>query len=136
MSWQTYISDHLQVELPGTGGTLDSSAIVGQDGGVWAQSDAFPAITPDEVAKIMAGFTDPKTLGASGIFIGGIKFQQTYADESVIRGRTKIDEKQAGCCIKKTNTALVVGLYRDPIPVAACNTIIENMGDYLTGMNF
>ena len=64
MSWQAYIDDHLQVEVPGTGGTLHSSAIVGQDGGVWAQSPEFPAITPDEVAKIMAGFADNKAMGS------------------------------------------------------------------------
>jgi profilin len=136
MSWQSYIDDHLQVEIPGTGGFLRSSAIVGHDGGLWAQSPEFPAITGEEVAKIMSGFTDNKAMGASGIFIGGVKFQQVYADDSVIRGATKIDEKKAGCCIKKTNTAIVIGIYVDPIPVAACNSIIENMGDYLSGQGY
>lgn len=47
-SWQAYVDEHLLVDLP-NGGQLSSAAIVGADGGVWAQSPTFPAITADEV---------------------------------------------------------------------------------------
>lgn len=50
MSWQEYVDDHLMCELP-NGGTLKSAAIVGLDGGVWAQSPEFPALGDDEVNK-------------------------------------------------------------------------------------
>ena len=44
MSWQTYVDDHLMVDLPG-GGKLAFAAIYGQDGGCWAQSAGFPAVS-------------------------------------------------------------------------------------------
>lgn len=48
MSWQSYVDDHLLCELP-KGGCLTAAAIVGLDGGVWAQNDAFPNIEQSEV---------------------------------------------------------------------------------------
>ncbi len=48
MSWQEYVDDHLMCELP-NGGNLKSAAIVGLDGGVWAQSPEFPTLSNDEV---------------------------------------------------------------------------------------
>ena len=48
MSWQEYVDDHLMCELP-NGGNLKSAAIVGLDGGVWAQSPDFPTLSNDEV---------------------------------------------------------------------------------------
>jgi profilin len=48
MSWQTYVDEHLLCELP-KGGVLSAAAIVGQDGGVWAQSEQFPSLHDGEV---------------------------------------------------------------------------------------
>lgn len=42
MSWQAYVDDHLMCEIDGN--YLTSSAIVGHDGSVWAQSAAFPTV--------------------------------------------------------------------------------------------
>lgn len=50
MSWESYV-EHLMVDLP-HGGKLTSAAIVGQDGGVWAQSPAFPAVSTDQVRVV------------------------------------------------------------------------------------
>jgi profilin len=47
-SWQAYIDEHLIVPLP-SGGQLSSAAIVGSDGGVWAQSESFPDASEEEV---------------------------------------------------------------------------------------
>ncbi len=58
--------------LPG-GGQLASAAIVGHDGGVWAQSAAFPAISKTEVDALLAGLADPNKLAMTGIVIGGEK---------------------------------------------------------------
>ena len=54
-SWQTYIDDHLMVDLP-HGGQLDSAAILGLDGGVWAQSPNFPELSEQEVNALVKGF--------------------------------------------------------------------------------
>ncbi|KAF8073198.1 SUD1 [Scenedesmus sp. PABB004] len=134
MSWDGYI-EHLMVDLPNTGGKLTSSAIVGQDGGVWAQSEAFPAVTPEQVAALMTGFASLEKdghageLGGKGIFLGDQKFQVVPGDETVMRGKST----GGGCCIKKTNTALVIGIYNEPVQPGECNVVVENLGDYLSG---
>ena len=64
--------------LPG-GGQLSSAAIVGQDGGVWAQSVGFPAITPSEVEALLAGLEDPSKLAMTGIVLGGEKVRAAGA---------------------------------------------------------
>lgn len=131
MSWDGYV-EHLMVDLP-HGGKLTSAAIVGQDGGIWAQSEKFPAATPDQIAAIMKGFESIEKvghagdLGGTGIHLGDLKFQVAPGDETVIRGKSQ----GGGCCIKKTNTALVVGIYDEPVPAGDCNVIVENLGDYL-----
>ena len=65
MSWQSYVDDHLLCALP-KGGQLSAAAILGQDGGVWAQSAEFPTVTADEVR--LAGLLRPCN---SGIFLCG-----------------------------------------------------------------
>jgi hypothetical protein len=55
MSWQSYVDDHLMCELP-NGGQLQHAAIVGQDGGVWAQSENFPALTSDEACSTTCSY--------------------------------------------------------------------------------
>lgn len=57
MSWQEYVDDHLMCALP-NGGTLKSAAIVGLDGGVWAQSPEFPTLGDDEVMHVEINFPD------------------------------------------------------------------------------
>ncbi len=60
MSWQTYVDDHLLVPLP-NGGQLSHAAIVGQDGGVWAQDAGFPAVSVEEVQALVKGCNDTST---------------------------------------------------------------------------
>ena len=87
MSWQAYVDDHLLVELP-HGGHLESAAIIGQDGGVWAQSSNFPEIATEEVESILGGISNQAQLAQSGLFLGGTKYLVVAGDEgSVIRGK-------------------------------------------------
>lgn len=51
MSWQTYVDDHLMAEVEGN--TLTSSAILGHDGSIWAQSEKFIPVTLDSEFLIM-----------------------------------------------------------------------------------
>jgi len=71
-------------------------------------------------------------LGGVGIKLGDAKFQVVPGDETVIRGKSK----GGGACIKRTNTALVVGIYEEPVVAGDCNVIVENLGDYLKSMEF
>ncbi|WP_349016672.1 profilin, partial [Brucella melitensis] len=60
MSWQTYVDNHLLCEIEGD--HLSSAAILGQDGGVWAQSSHFPQFKPEEITAIMNDFAEPGPL--------------------------------------------------------------------------
>jgi profilin len=132
MSWQTYIDDHLMVELP-HGGQLESAAILGLDGGVWAQSSNFPELSEPEVEALVKGFegkAGSDALAQSGIRLGGNKYMAIAGEEGQVhRGK----KGAGGVTVKKTNTAMVVGIYGEGVQPADCTTIVENMGDYLSG---
>ncbi len=53
-------------------------------------------------------------------------------DETVIRGKSA----GGGCCIKKTNTALVIGIYESPAQPGDVNVVVENLGDYLAQQQY
>lgn len=36
-----------------------------------------------------------------------------------------------GVTIKKTNQALIIGIYDEPLTPGQCNMIVERLGDYL-----
>ena len=54
-------------------------------------------------------------------------WQVAPGDETVMRGKSQ----GGGCCIKKTNTALVIGTYESPVQPGDVNVVVENLGDYL-----
>ncbi|CAK9869971.1 unnamed protein product [Sphagnum jensenii] len=127
MSWQSYVDDHLMCHVSG-GNTLTAAAIVGQDGLVWAQSGGFPEVTQTEIANIVEGFEDNSTLPQHGLFLGGTKYMVIQGDPgAVIRGK----KGQGGVTVKKTNSALVIGIYNEPITPGECNIVVERLGDYL-----
>lgn len=41
------------------------------------------------------------------------------------------EQGPGGACIKKTNEALVFGIYDEPVTPGQCNIIVERLGDYL-----
>lgn len=59
--------------------------------------------------------------------VGLVVLQVAPGDESVMRGKSQ----GGGCCIKKTNTALVIGTYESPVQPGDVNVVVENLGDYL-----
>ncbi|QDZ20291.1 profilin [Chloropicon primus] len=131
MSWQSYVDDHLMVDLP-SGGKLTAAAIYGQDGGCWAQSAGFPALDADQAKILVTGFSDPGAVAASGIRIGDKKFISIGGiPGECLRGR----KGAGGCTVKKTNTAMVIGIYDEGVQGGDCNVIVENLGDYLIGQN-
>jgi profilin len=130
MSWDSYISEHLMVALP-NGKSLSHAAIIGQDGGIWAKDSSFPDITPDQISAIVKGFDGDSKITDDGIHIGEQKFLAVQGEPgAVIRGRKGDD----GVCIKKTATAIVVGIYGQGVQAGDCNVIVEGLGDYLKEM--
>lgn len=72
-------------------------------------------------------------LGQTGVKLGGMKYMLIAGEPgSVVRGKKGGEE---GVTVKKTMTALVIGIYSKGVQPADCNVIVENMGDYLAGQN-
>ncbi|CAI5464568.1 unnamed protein product [Closterium sp. Yama58-4] len=124
MSWQSYVDDHLMCALP-HGGQLVAAALYGQeDGNCWAQSAEMPVITKSQLDGIIDAFDNPQTpLASNGLFLGDEKFMMVAGDPgAVVRGRQKENKEKGrkgrGCCIKKTGSALVFGIFEEPRPSA------------------
>ncbi|XP_010925516.1 profilin [Elaeis guineensis] len=126
MSWQPYIDDHLMGEIEGH--HLTSAAIIGHDGSVWAKSETFPEFKPEEINNIMNDFAEPGSLAPTGLFLGSTKYMVIQGEPgSVIRGK----KGSGGITVKKTNQALIFGIYDEPMTPGQCNMVVERMGDYL-----
>ncbi|XP_042066146.1 profilin-like [Salvia splendens] len=126
MSWQSYIDDHLMADVDGC--HLTSSAIVGHDGSVWAQSSNFPQFKTEEVTAIMNDFDNPGSLAPTGLYVGGTKYMVIQGEPgAVIRGK----KGSGGATIKKTTLALIIGIYDEPMTPGQCNMVVEKIGDYL-----
>lgn len=86
MSWQTYVDDHLMCEIDNQ--HLTAAAILGHDGSVWAQSESFPAVKPEEITGIMNDFNEAGFLAPTGLFLGGTKYMVIQGEPGVvIRGK-------------------------------------------------
>ncbi|KAE9445375.1 hypothetical protein C3L33_22727, partial [Rhododendron williamsianum] len=126
MSWQSYVDEQLMYEIEGN--TLTSAAILGQDGSVWAQSTSFPQFKPEEITGIMNDFAEPGTLAPTGLYLGSTKYMVIQGEAGVvIRGK----KGPGGVTVKKTNQALIIGIYDEPMTPGQCNMIVERLGDYL-----
>lgn len=112
-----------------SGNTLDHAAICGLDGGIWAQSEAFPGLDDAECDTIVKGFEDISILGEKGVTIGGNKFMLIASDpeEGIIRGKNG----STGVTIKKTVGGMVIGMYGETVTPGECNLLVENLADYL-----
>ncbi|KAG7579772.1 Profilin superfamily [Arabidopsis thaliana x Arabidopsis arenosa] len=126
MSWQSYVDEHLLCDVEGH--KLTAAAILGQDGSVWAQSDKFPQLKPQEIDGIKKDFEEAGFLAPTGLFLGGEKYMVIQGEQgAVIRGK----KGPGGVTIKKTNQALVFGIYDEPMTGGQCNLVVERLGDYL-----
>ncbi|CAL9132907.1 unnamed protein product [Musa textilis] len=131
MSWQTYVDDHLMCEIDGQ--HLTAAAILGHDGSVWAVSASFPQVKPEEITAIMTDFDEPGSLAPTGLFLGGTKYMVIQGEPgAVIRGK----KGTGGITVKKTNLALIIGIYDEPMTGGQCNMVVERLGDYLCDQGF
>ncbi|XP_074575352.1 profilin-3-like [Curcuma longa] len=126
MSWQSYVDEHLMCDIEGH--QLTAAAIMGQDGSVWAKSASFPELKPEEITNILKDFDEPGTLAPIGLFIAAEKYMVIQGEPGVvIRGK----KGAGGITIKKTNQALIFGVYNEPMTPGQCNLVVERLGDYL-----
>ncbi|XWS26368.1 hypothetical protein CRYUN_Cryun26dG0026400 [Craigia yunnanensis] len=128
MSWQQYVDEHLMCDIDGQGIHLTAAAIIDHDSIVWAQSSAFPAFTLEEITAIMNDFAEPSSLAPTGLFLDGVKYMVIQGEPgAVIRGK----KGTVGATVKKTNQALIIGIYNKLLTAGQCNMIVERLGDYL-----
>lgn len=83
---------------------------------------------PEEIKAIMGDFDEPGSLAPTGLYLGGTKYMVIQGEpEAVIRGK----KGPGGVTVKKTNMALIIGVYDEPMTGGQCNMIVERLGDYL-----
>jgi len=126
MSWQDYID----VQLKGSG-FVAQACIAGLDGNVWAKSEAFSP-TPEELQKILAGFSDQAVVQMNGVKIGGEKFIYISSDDKLMRAKMG----KRGLHIVKTKQAVVVALYEDPVQPQQCAVVVDKLADYLVSCGY
>ncbi|WOK95702.1 profilin-1 [Canna indica] len=126
MSWQTYVDEHLMCDVEGH--HLTSAAIIGLDGSVWAKSAAFPVFKSEEITNILNDFNEPGTLAPIGLHLASTKYMVIQGEPgAVIRGK----KGSGGVTVKKTNQAMIFGIYDEPMTPGQCNMVVERLGDYL-----
>ncbi|GAA6021231.1 hypothetical protein JCM10207_002583 [Rhodosporidiobolus poonsookiae] len=126
MSWQAYVDSN----LVGTG-KIAKAAILGQQGGVWAQSAGYD-LAADEQAAIVKAFTDPSAVQGSGVRAQGQKFLTLQANDRSVYGKKQAD----GIILVKTTQAVLVAEYAHPTMPGEATKIVEDLADYLIGVGY
>ncbi|KAJ8726445.1 hypothetical protein PYW07_001143 [Mythimna separata] len=121
MSWQDYVDKQLMASR-----CVTKAAIAGHDGNVWAKSEDFE-ISKDEVAKIVAGFDNESLLTSGGLTIAGTRYIYLSGTDRIIRAKLG----KVGVHCMKTQQAVVISLYEEPIQPQQAASVVEKLGDYL-----
>nr|CAB3475924.1 unnamed protein product [Digitaria exilis] len=118
MSWQSYVDEHLLGDDV-DGQRLTAAAILGLDG----------AVELEEITAIVNEFNElGGSLAPTGLYLGGSKYMVIQGEPgTIIRGK----KGPGGVTIKKTNQAIIIGIYEEPMTLVQCNIIVERHGDYL-----
>ncbi|KAI7831263.1 putative profilin [Gamsiella multidivaricata] len=127
MSWQAYVDNN----LVGTH-KVAKGAIYGHDGSLWASSPNFN-VGGAEVQKLIAAFNDESDIAANGLFLEGNKFVFLRKPEPhVIYAR----HGATGVACVKTTQAVLVGYYDENIQAGDCNTVVDNLANYLISTGY
>ncbi|XP_047971905.1 profilin-like [Salvia hispanica] len=122
MTWQIYLGD-LMIESGGS--KMTSAAIFNHEGVIRAKSANFPKFKVKEIVEIVEAFESPRKLVRKDLRIGGTRYEVTQVEEEhVINGK----KGTGGIVVKKTITALLVGIYNEPMTGTACNGIVKTVG--------
>ncbi|XP_014206084.1 profilin [Copidosoma floridanum] len=124
MSWQDYVDKQLLATK-----CITKAAIAGHDGNVWAKSEGFD-VSKEEIKFIVDNFEKPEktTITSKGVTLAGKKyFYLSCIDNKVIRAKK---DKTGVHCVK-TQQAVVVSLYEEPVQAQQAASIVEKLGDYL-----
>ncbi|CAH2234968.1 profilin [Pararge aegeria] len=126
MSWQDYVDKQLIASR-----CVSKAAIAGHDGNVWAKSEGFD-ISKEEVGKIVAGFADESLLTSGGVTIAGTRYIYLSGTDRIIRAKLG----KVGVHCMKTQQAVVISLYEEPIQPQQAASVVEKLGDYLINCGY
>ncbi|XP_068202234.1 profilin-like [Palaemon carinicauda] len=126
LTWNDYVSK----QLTGTG-NVSQGAIAGLDGSIWAISEGW-GVTEQECKAIATGFTNPSGFHQSGVTCAGERYIFLSGNESVLRAR----KGSQGIHVAKTNTAIIIAKYDEPIQPGQCAATVEALADYLKSVNY
>lgn len=126
MSWQDYVDRQLLASR-----CVTKAAIAGLDGNVWARSEGFN-VTPEELTRLVQGFENVDTLTSGGVTLAGSRYIYLSGTDKVIRAKLG----KVGVHCVKTQQAVVISLYEDPIQPQQAASVVEKLGDYLVSCGY
>ncbi|AJT97436.1 Pfy1p [Saccharomyces cerevisiae YJM1342] len=126
MSWQAYTDN-----LIGTG-KVDKAVIYSRAGdAVWATSGGL-SLQPNEIGEIVQGFDNPAGLQSNGLHIQGQKFMLLRADDRSIYGR---HDAEGVVCVR-TRQTVIIAHYPPTVQAGEATKIVEQLADYLIGVQY
>lgn len=126
MSWQSYVDN----QLMGTN-LVQKAIIAGHDGTIWAKSNNIEPST-EELSKLSDCFDDQNPLTVSGLVIGGEKYVYLSGTDRVIRCK----KGKSGLHAMKTQQAVLVAIFTEPVQHPQVASVVETLGDYLIGLQY
>jgi len=120
-SWDEYVEKQLLATKCVTRG-----CIAGLDGNVWATSEGFNP-SQKELSTVVAGFDNTDVLTSNGFHLSGQRYIYLSGTDTSLRAKFG----KVGVHCRKTQRAIVVALYEDPIQPQQAATVVEKLGDYL-----
>ncbi|CRK94366.1 CLUMA_CG007879, isoform A [Clunio marinus] len=121
MSWQDYVDNQLLASQ-----CVSKACIAGHDGGVWAKSDGFE-VSKEELAKLVQGFEKQEILTSGGVTLAGQRYIYLSGTDRVVRAKLG----KVGVHCMKTQQAVIVAIYEEPVQPQQAASIVEKLGDYL-----
>lgn len=121
MSWQDYVDNQLIASQ-----CVSKACISGHDGGVWAKSEGFD-VTKEELAKLVQGFDKTEILTSGGVTLAGQRHIYLSGTDRVIRAKLG----KIGVHCMKTQQAVIVAIYEEPVQPQQAASVVEKLGDYL-----
>ncbi|KAA0203806.1 hypothetical protein HAZT_HAZT008628 [Hyalella azteca] len=64
--------------------------------------------------------------------IAGTRFVYLSGTDETLRGK----KNTVGVHVAKTKTAIIIGVYEEPIQPGQCAVTVESLADYLRGVNY
>ena len=109
-------------------GHCTAAAILDLQGNVLASSEGF---TAPEAKAIAANLDDATALRLNGCTLNNIRYSCIHAEPGIFVGRQSVN----GLCIAKSGSYIVIGGHGEGLNGANCRHTVEQMKDYLVGIN-